>query len=98
MKNNLLRQILKMSKFVLDLVFQQVIDQLGVFHHGADSLKAGTVITLTGDGQPVHYHLLDLVALDLLDKIGITDLFRGALHVEVVENRQQDSGYNQPKQ
>ena len=90
--------LLGLAAFHDHLVFQQVVDQLGILHHRANGLKTGAIDTLAGDSQAVDHHPFHLVALDLLDKLRITHLLGLALHVEIVEYREQDRGNDQPKQ
>ena len=77
-------------------MLQQVVDQLGVLDHRANGFEAAAVKPLAIDGEAVHHDLLDLLALDLLDELGVAHLFGRALHVEIIEYRQQDRGNHQP--
>ena len=80
------------------VVFQQIIDQPRVLNHRTDGLKETAVESFTGDGQAIDGHFLHLISLNFLNKLRITQLLRGALHVEIIKHRQQDGGYHQPQQ
>ena len=90
--------LFRLAAHHFDVVFQQVVDQLGILDHGADGLKAGAVVTLTGNGKAVHHDFLHLLGLDFLDELGISHLLGLALHIEVVEDRQQNRSDHQPEQ
>ena len=79
-------------------VGEQVIDQFGVFQHGADSLETAIVEALATDSKAINDYLFDLISLNFLNKLGIYQLFRWLLRIEILEYRQQHGRNYQPQQ
>jgi hypothetical protein len=79
-------------------VREQVVDQLRILEHRARGFEARAVKALAIDRQPVDRDLAHLVALDLLDEFRVHHALGGALHAEIVEDRQQHSRDHQPQE
>ena len=80
------------------VVSQQIIHQLGVFYHWADGFEAAAVFALGRDRQAINQHFGQPVGLNFADKLGVAHLLSGATQVEIIENREEYRGNQQPQQ
>ena len=69
----------------LDIVIVKIIHQLGIFNHRAHSFEIGVIAAQTTNHKPIDRHLLNAIAADLLDKLGIGQRIGIGFNTEVVE-------------
>ena len=82
------RLLLRLLALHRHVVGEQVVHQLGVFHHRSDGFEAGSVFSLCTDGQPVHQDFRQAIRLHFADKFRITYLFGPSPQIKVIEYRE----------
>ncbi|KTC43207.1 hypothetical protein AO269_04315 [Pseudomonas putida] len=80
-----------------DLVVHQIPDQAVVLDGRADGLEGIAVSALAGDDIAIDRNAFDLAVLHLLDEVGIVEGLRLVGAGEVVHDRHQDGGDDQPQ-
>ena len=80
------------------LVLEEVGDEAIVDDLRLDRLEEAAVMAFAADGQAVHLHGLHLVLGDQRQEVRVLELFRLLGDIEVLEDRQQDGGDDQPEQ
>ena len=92
------RLLLGLLSLDYHVVRQQIIHQLGVFDHRANGFETAAIFALGANGQAIYNDLREPVGLHFANKRRVAHLLGAAAQIEIIENREQYRGDQQPQQ